>query len=69
MNPPEVLTVTEVALQLRCSKAHVCNAINGKVKGVTPLPAVNMGRRKLIRSSALMAWLAKNEPDTADRML
>lgn len=69
MDFPEIMTVTEVALRLRCSKAHVCNAINGKVKGVTQLPAVNMGRRKLIRSSAFMAWLAKNEPDTADRML
>jgi len=39
----EVLTVAEVAQRLRCSKAHVCNAINGKVKGVTPLPAIAMG--------------------------
>ena len=59
---PEVLTVAEVAERLRCSKAHVCNAINGKVKGVTPLPAVSMGRRRLIRAAALANWLAENEP-------
>ena len=58
----EVLTVAEVAQRLRCSKAHVCNAINGKVKGVTPLPAIAMGRRKLVRSETLAAWLAQNDP-------
>jgi hypothetical protein len=62
MDVPEVLTLSEVALRLRCSKAHVCNAINGKVRGVTPLPAINMGRRKLICASALELWLAQNEP-------
>jgi excisionase family DNA binding protein len=61
-NFPEVLTVAEVAVRLRCSKAHVCNAINGRVKGVTPLPAVSMGRRKLIRAAALANWLTENEP-------
>lgn len=58
----EVLTVAEVAMCLRCSKAHVCNAINGKVRGVTPLPAISMGRRKLVRRETLTAWLAKNDP-------
>jgi excisionase family DNA binding protein len=58
----EIMTVTEVAERLRCSKAHVCNAINGKVRGVTPLPAIHMGRRMLIRVSALAAWLSQNEP-------
>ena len=38
---PEILTITEVAIMLRCSKAHVCNVINGKVKGVTRLPAIS----------------------------
>ncbi len=61
----EVLTVAEVALRLRCSKAHVCNAINGKVRGVTALPAIKMGRRKLIRISALCDWMERNEPGNA----
>jgi excisionase family DNA binding protein len=59
---PEILTVSEVAARLRCSKAHVCNTINGKVRGVTPLPAISMGRRKLVRREALATWLARNEP-------
>jgi excisionase family DNA binding protein len=58
----EIMTVAEVASRLRCSKAHVCNAINGKVRGVTALPAIRMGRRMLIRVSALTAWLSQNEP-------
>lgn len=65
----EVLTVTEVALRLRCSKAHVCNAIHGKVRGVTPLPAINMGRRKLVRASALDAWMIQNEPAAHGAMM
>ncbi len=59
---PEILTVREVALYLRCSKAHVCNAIQGKVHGVTPLPAISMGRRKLVSRRSLEEWLTKNDP-------
>ena len=69
MDYPEVLTVAEVALRLRCSKAHVCNAINGKVRGVTPLPAISMGRRKLVRFAALATWLNQNEPGGPDAMI
>jgi excisionase family DNA binding protein len=58
---PEILTITEVAFMLRCSKAHVCNVINGKVKGVTRLPAISMGRRKLVRREALEVWLSEND--------
>jgi excisionase family DNA binding protein len=65
----EILTVAEVAAQLRCSKAHVCNAINGKVKGVTLLPAISMGRRKLIRRATLAAWLLANDPASHDAMI
>jgi len=63
---PEVLTVTEVATLLRCSKAHVCNAINGKVNSVTALPAISMGRRKLVRRESLAAWLAQNDGTIAN---
>jgi excisionase family DNA binding protein len=69
MAVPEIMTVEEVAHRLRCSKAHVCNAINGKVNGVTTLPAISMGRRKLIRVSALAAWLAQNEPAGGNAMI
>jgi excisionase family DNA binding protein len=57
----EILTVAEVAAELRCSKAHVHNAIRGKVAGVSLLPAISMGRRKLIRRSTLEQWKSANE--------
>jgi hypothetical protein len=66
---PEVLTVAEVAIRLRCSKAHVCNAINGKVRGVTPLPAISMGRRKLVRRATLESWLSLNDPGAGDAII
>lgn len=58
----EILNIAEVAAMLRCSKAHVCKAIGGKVSGVTPLPAISMGRRKLVGRQSLDAWLARNDP-------
>ncbi len=65
----EILTVSEVAAELRCSKAHVHNAINGKLSGVTPLPAIPMGRRRLVRRSALEQWKRANERCIADGMI
>jgi len=60
---PEMLTVNEVAEVLRCSKSHVCKIINGQVAGTPRLPAVGLGRRKLVRRSTLLQWLADNELD------
>jgi len=34
----KIPTIAEVAAELRCSKAHVYNAINGKVAGGTEVP-------------------------------
>jgi len=61
MTRDEILTAAEVAAELRCSKAHVYNTIAGKVEGVSPLPAICMGRRKLVRRSALEEWKRANE--------
>ena len=61
MTTNEILTVAEVALELRCSKAHVYNVIAGRVDGVCVLPAISMGRRKLVRRVALTQWMATNE--------
>jgi excisionase family DNA binding protein len=60
-----VLTVEEVAQVLRCSKAHVCNLINGKVRGTSPLPALSLGRRRLVRRSSLEGWIKDNERRSA----
>ena len=57
----DVLTVPEVAEQLRCSKAHVFNLINGKVGGARPLPSLRLGRRRLVRRASLDEWITSNE--------
>jgi excisionase family DNA binding protein len=62
----EILSALEVAEELRCSKAHVYNVILGRVEGVSPLPAICMGRRRLIRRSALEAWKRGNEQVAAE---
>ena len=65
----EVLTVRDVALELRCSVDHVYRVINGKVKYVSRLPAIPMGRRKLIQRDTLEDWKKTNEQPDADVMI
>lgn len=60
------LTVPEVAADLRCSKPHAYNLINGTVNGVSPLPAIQMGRRKVVRRSTLEHWKQVNEKTPPD---
>jgi hypothetical protein len=36
----EILSISEVAGYLRCCRAHVYNVINGKLDGVSQLPAI-----------------------------
>ena len=57
---PELLTVKEVACELRCSRAHVHNLINGSVRGTKALPAVCSGRRRLVRRESLATWIVEN---------
>jgi hypothetical protein len=57
----DVLTAIEVARELRCSKAHVHNLINGRVSGIPPLPSLWLGRRRLVRRRSLDNWIAANE--------
>ena len=52
-----VLTLSEVATELRCSKAHLSHIVNGKVAGLPPLPVARIGRRVIIRREALLNWL------------
>jgi excisionase family DNA binding protein len=63
---PEVLTVAEVAQELRVSKAHVHNLINGRVRGVRPLLAIPLGRRRLVRRETLELWQRANECAVGD---
>ncbi len=57
----EILTIPEVAAELRCSKAHVYNIIRGKVAGVQRLPVISLGRRKLVRRGTFEKWKAEHE--------
>ena len=57
----DLLTLPEVAALLHCSKAHVSNVIAGRVPGCPPIPALCLGRRKLIRRETLAAWVECNE--------
>jgi hypothetical protein len=52
-----VLTVSEAARELRCSKAHIHNIIGGRVPNLPPLPVLRIGRRLLIRHDALTQWV------------
>jgi excisionase family DNA binding protein len=53
----KILTINQVAEILQCSKAHVSNVINGRVRDLPRLPHFSMGRRKLVRREWLDAWL------------
>ena len=60
-NTSSILTVKEVADILRCSKAHVHNAIYGKVQGLPKLTHLTIGRRKLVRRDWLEQWVEANK--------
>jgi hypothetical protein len=55
--PKDVLTVPEIAAELRCSKAHVCNLMSGRVRNVPRLTHVSLGRRKLVHRRWLEDWM------------
>ena len=57
----DLLTLAEVAKLLHCSKAHICNAVAGHLSGCPPIPAMSLGRRKLVRRAALLSWIERNE--------
>ena len=65
----EILTIPEVAAELRCSRAHVYKVVNGKVAGVSTLPSISMGRRKLVRRSSLERWKRANEKGCDSAMM
>jgi len=60
-NTASILTIKEVAAILRCSKAHVMNALRGRVQGLPQLEHLSMGRRKLVRKEWLENWMEANK--------
>lgn len=61
-----LLTLAAVAKLLHCSNAHISNIIDGRVPGCPPLPAVRLGRRKLVRRETLLTWIERNERASAN---
>lgn len=61
LNDFDLLTLADVAALLHCSKAHVGKAVAGRVQGCPPIPAVSLGRRKLVRRETLLSWIERNE--------
>jgi excisionase family DNA binding protein len=57
----DLLTMAEVAKLLHCSRAHVSNAVAGRVRGCIPIPTISLGRRKLVRRETLTQWIEQNE--------
>jgi Helix-turn-helix domain len=58
---PKVLNLSEAAALVRCSRAHLSNIANGKVRGIPRLPTVRIGRRVLFRRESLELWLEEVE--------
>jgi hypothetical protein len=56
-----LLTLREIASELRCSKAHASKIINGKVRGVSALPSIRIGRRPVVRRSTFEGWKVASE--------
>lgn len=57
----KVLNLAEAAALVRCSRAHLSNIINGKVRGIPHLPILRIGRRVLFRRESLELWLQRVE--------
>ncbi|MCL4854246.1 MAG: helix-turn-helix domain-containing protein [Bryobacteraceae bacterium] len=66
---PRVLNLAEAAKFVRCSKAHLCNIVNGKVRDIPQLPAVRVGRRVLFRRESLERWLIEVESSCSRRAI
>jgi hypothetical protein len=57
----DLLTVREAARELRCSRTHLFNILQGRVGRVPPLPAFRFGRKLFIRRLQLQAWVRSLE--------
>jgi hypothetical protein len=50
-------TREEAIDRLRLKPAHFSKVVNGKVKGLPPLPCVRIGRRQLFRDETIDQWV------------
>lgn len=58
-----ILTAKEVAAELRCSKSQVYRLLGGEVEGLTILPHLRLGRKKVVPRSVLERWMRQNISD------
>ena len=65
----DLMTVAEVAVEVRCPKPHVNRIIRGEIEHVSALPALSLGRRALVRRGSLDHWKAANERCARSDML
>jgi excisionase family DNA binding protein len=66
---PEILTASDVAKKLHCSKSQVYKAMNGEIPGVSPLPVISLGRLRRVRRAALEQWIKENERSAQGAMI
>ena len=59
-NVDPILTAKEVAEDLRCSKSQVYRLMSGDVGGLTVLPHLPLGRKKVVPRSTLEQWKRQN---------
>lgn len=62
-----LLTLTETALELRCSRAQLRNILAGRVADLPPLPILRIGRRAFVRRSMLEMWIRELETRERER--
>jgi excisionase family DNA binding protein len=65
----DLLTLADVAKLLHCSKGHVSKAIAGRLPGCPPIPAVCLGRRRLVRRASLLSWIERSEQAATPAMI
>lgn len=53
----DLLIRAEAMNRLRLKASHFSKLVNGKIKGLPPLPMVTIGRRQLFRAAALDQWI------------
>jgi predicted DNA-binding transcriptional regulator AlpA len=59
-NADAILTAKEIAEDLRCSKSQVYRLMGGDVDGLTVLPHLALGRKKVVPRSVLEQWKRQN---------
>ena len=52
-----LLTREQTMERLHLKAAHFSKLVNGKVRGLPPLPCVRIGRRQLFRAEAVEQWI------------